>query len=279
MTSARWRRAKDLFVDASELPEAERVAFLDDACGDDHELRRQVERLLAGDRKAAADILDAGAPVDLLEEAMATGGSGTIGPFRILETLGEGGMGRVYLAEQTAPVQRRVALKLIKLGMDMDQVLARFEVERQALAMMEHDNIAKVFDAGTTETGQPYFVMEYVPGIPLTTHCDEQQLSTRERLELFTQVCAGVQHAHQKGVIHRDLKPSNILVTRQTGQAHLPKIIDFGIAKATDSGRILAATQFTVQGQVVGTPQYMSPSRRTRPPATSTPGPTSFPWG
>ncbi|MEZ5966831.1 MAG: bifunctional serine/threonine-protein kinase/formylglycine-generating enzyme family protein [Planctomycetota bacterium] len=183
----------------------------------------------------------------------------TIGPYRILETLGEGGMGTVYLAEQREPVQRRVALKVIKLGMDSKQVLARFQAERQALALMNHDCIAKVFDAGTTERGQPYFAMEHVPGVPITEHCDRHELSVDERLSLFKKVCAGVQHAHQKGVIHRDLKPSNVLVTVAQGEAG-PKIIDFGIARATDH-RLIAATLFTEQGMLLGTPEYMSPEQ------------------
>jgi serine/threonine protein kinase len=182
-----------------------------------------------------------------------------IGPYRILETLGEGGMGTVYLAEQDHPVRRRVALKVIKPGMDTRQVLARFEAERQALALMNHDNIAKVFDAGSTETGQPYFVMEHVAGLPITEHCDRNRLTTAERLELLAQVCAGVQHAHHKGVIHRDLKPSNVLVTVDQGRA-VPKIIDFGLARATEH-RLVEATLFTQHGLLLGTPEYMSPEQ------------------
>src|SRR5712691_3747022 len=155
----------------------------------------------------------------------------TIGPYRLLQQVGEGGMGEVWLAEQTSPVRRQVALKLIKAGMDTAHVVARFEAERQALAVMDHPAIAKVFDAGATPQGRPYFVMEYVRGEPITTYCNRQRLSTRERLNLFLQVCDGVQHAHQKGIIHRDLKPSNILVTLLDGHA-VPKIIDFGVAKA-----------------------------------------------
>jgi serine/threonine protein kinase/formylglycine-generating enzyme required for sulfatase activity len=183
----------------------------------------------------------------------------SIGPYRILGVLGEGGMGIVYVAEQKHPIRRRVALKIIKLGMDSKQVVLRFEAERQALAMMEHDTIAKVFEAGTTESGQPYFAMEHVPGLPITEYCDRQQLSTEERLRIFQRVCAGVQHAHQKGIIHRDLKPNNVLVTEHQGQP-VPKIIDFGIAKATDH-RLTEATLFTSQGQIVGTPEYMSPEQ------------------
>ena len=157
-----------------------------------------------------------------------------IGPYKLLEQIGEGGMGVVYMAEQQTPVRRRVALKIIKPGMDTRQVIARFEAERQALAMMDHSNIARVLDAGATESGRPYFVMELVRGIPITEYCDQNNLPVRMRLELFVQVCHAVQHAHQKGIIHRDLKPSNVLVTVDDGRA-VPKIIDFGVAKATTS--------------------------------------------
>jgi len=179
--------------------------------------------------------------------------------YKLLEELGSGGMGVVYKAEQTKPIKRSVALKIIKLGMDTKQVVARFETERQALAVMDHPNIAKVFDGGTTETGRPYFVMEFIRGIPITEYCDKHKLTTRERLELFIQVCQAVQHAHQKGVIHRDLKPSNILVVVQEDQL-IPKIIDFGIAKATEH-RLTERTLFTEQGQLIGTPEYMSPEQ------------------
>ena len=182
-----------------------------------------------------------------------------IGPYWILDVLGQGGMGTVYLAEQREPVRRRVALKLIKLGMDTRSVLTRFEAERQALAIMEHDNIAKVFDAGATDKGRPYFVMEYIKGSPIQKYCDAQRLSIPGRLMLLQEVCAGVQHAHQKGVIHRDLKPSNILITVQGGKP-VPKIIDFGLARATDH-RLVEATMFTEKGQIVGTPEYMSPEQ------------------
>jgi len=179
--------------------------------------------------------------------------------YKLLEELGSGGMGVVYKAEQTKPIKRSVALKIIKLGMDTKQVVARFETERQALAVMDHPNIAKVFDGGATETGRPYFVMEFVRGIPITEYCDKHKLTTRERLELFIQVCQAVQHAHQKGVIHRDLKPSNILVVVQEDKL-IPKIIDFGIAKATEH-RLTERTLFTEQGQLIGTPEYMSPEQ------------------
>ena len=182
-----------------------------------------------------------------------------IGFYRILEVLGEGGMGIVYRAQQTKPIKREVALKLIKVGMDTKQVIARFESERQALALMDHPNVAKVFDAGATDQGRPYFVMELVHGLPITEHCDRHRLSIDQRLDLFIRTCEAIQHAHQKGIIHRDIKPSNILVEYRDGQA-TPKIIDFGVAKAT-SQRLTEKTLFTEQGQMVGTPVYMSPEQ------------------
>jgi non-specific serine/threonine protein kinase/serine/threonine-protein kinase len=185
--------------------------------------------------------------------------SGQIGPYRLLQKLGEGGMGEVWLAEQTEPVHRRVALKLIKAGMDTRQVVARFEAERQALAMMDHSSVAKVFDAGATPQGRPYFIMEYVKGVPITDYCDRHRLSIHERLDLFLLVCEGVQHAHQKAIIHRDLKPSNILVAEQDSR-RLPKIIDFGVAKATTQ-RLTERTMFTELGVLIGTPEYMSPEQ------------------
>jgi len=185
--------------------------------------------------------------------------SDQIGPYKILQELGEGGMGVVYLAEQREPIRRRVALKVIKLGMDTKQVVARFESERQALALMNHANVAKVFDAGATEQGRPYFVMEHVKGVPITEHCDLHRLTTKERLQLFMQVCEGVQHAHQKGIIHRDLKPFNVLVAIE-GDKAVPKIIDFGVAKATEH-RLTEQTVFTRLGQLIGTPEYMSPEQ------------------
>jgi serine/threonine protein kinase len=182
----------------------------------------------------------------------------TIGPYRVLSPLGEGGMGVVYLAEQQTP-HRRVALKVIKAGMDTRQVVARFEAERQALALMDHPNIATVFDAGETPAGRPYFAMEYVAGVPITDYCDRHQLSTRDRLALFLQVCSAIQHAHQKGVIHRDIKPSNVLVTLLEGTP-VPKVIDFGVAKAINQ-RLTEKTLFTQLGLLVGTPEYMSPEQ------------------
>ena len=182
-----------------------------------------------------------------------------IGPYKLLEQIGEGGMGLVYMAEQQQPVRRLVALKIIKPGMDSKQVIARFEAERQALAMMDHPNIAKVHDAGTTETGRPYFVMELVRGIPINEFCDQKRLTVRERLQLFVQVCQAVQHAHQKGIIHRDLKPTNVLVTMADTVA-FPKLLDFGIAKALGQS-LTDNTLHTGYSQLVGTPLYMSPEQ------------------
>src|SRR5213594_4271473 len=182
-----------------------------------------------------------------------------IGRYKLLQQIGEGGMGVVYMAEQEEPIRRRVALKIIKLGMDTRSVIARFEAERQALALMDQPNIAKVFDAGATDTGRPYFVMELVRGVPITKYCDEYKLSMRERLDLFSKVCQAIQHAHQKGIIHRDIKPSNILVTLHDG-VPVPKVIDFGIAKATQ-GRLTDHTLFTAFEQFIGTPAYMSPEQ------------------
>ncbi len=182
-----------------------------------------------------------------------------IGPYKLLQQIGEGGMGTVYMAEQTRPVQRKVALKIIKPGMDSRQVIARFEAERQALAMMDHQNIARVLDAGTTESGRPYFVMELVHGVPITQFCDDGKLTPRQRLELFVPVCQAIQHAHQKGIIHRDVKPSNVLVTMYDDKP-VPKVIDFGVAKAIEQ-RLTEKTMFTQFGALVGTFEYMSPEQ------------------
>src|SRR5579871_2346587 len=194
-----------------------------------------------------------------IDTAGATGGDDDFGRYQILRPLGEGGMGTVYLAEQREPIRRTVALKVVKLGMDTGQVLARFANERQALAMMDHPNIARIFDAGATPKGRPYFVMEYIEGVPITQYCDRNRIAIGQRLKLFLAVCRGVQHAHQKGVIHRDLKPSNVLVTEQEGMA-IPKVIDFGIAKATDQWAV-ENTLLTQFGQMVGTPEYASPEQ------------------
>ena len=244
---------------------AEQRAYLDRACGGDAALRAEVESLLAANAAAGEFLLrPAHIGASAAQRAMLlpplSEVSGTrIGRYKLLEQIGEGGFGVVWMAEQEEPVRRRVALKIIKLGMDTKEVLARFEAERQALAMMEHPNIASVFDGGATDTGRPYFVMELVKGIPITDYCDAAKLSTRERLDLFMQVCQAVQHAPQKGIIHRDLKPSNILVTVKDDRA-VPKVIDFGIAKATQA-RLTEKTIFTRLNQWIGTPAYMSPEQ------------------
>ena len=208
------------------------MRFLDQACGSDASLRTGVETLMRAHREAGA-FLGGAAVIDATQDQPPGVPAGTrIGPYKLLEEIGEGGMGLVFVAEQMQPVRRRVALKMIKPGMDTRQVLARFEAERQALALMDHPNIAKVHDAGSTDTGRPYFVMELVKGVPITEYCDAHQLTIRDRLGLFVSVCHAVQHAHQKGIIHRDLKPANVLVESHDGRP-VPKVIDFGIAKAT----------------------------------------------
>ena len=252
---------EEIFFAALEIEGRDaRSAFLDQACGDP-ELRRRVERLLARDAQASGFLESPAAPPTVtVESPRLSEGPGTvIGPYKLMEQIGEGGMGVVYVAEQTHPVRRKVALKVIKPGMDSRQVIARFEAERQALAMMDHPNIAKVHDGGTTESGRPYFVMELVRGLPITEYCDGDRLSIRERLELFVLVCRAVQHAHQKGIIHRDLKPSNILVTLHDG-VPVPKVIDFGVAKATGQS-LTEKSVYTAFTQLVGTPLYMSPEQ------------------
>jgi len=239
------------------VPE-ERAAFLDEACAGRPPLREAVDALLEEYKETSRR--EEKVPTVNTNRALGSEGAGTtVGRYKLLQKIGEGGCGIVFMAEQTEPVQRRVALKIIRLGMDTEEVVARFEAERQALAMMEHPNIAQVLDAGATPAGRPYFVMELVRGVPITKFCDEHQLNTEARLRLFIQVCQAVQHAHQKGVIHRDLKPSNILVTLHDG-VPVPKVIDFGIAKAT-AGRLTDKTLFTAFEQFVGTPAYMSPEQ------------------
>lgn len=262
MASPKHQRLEELFSVALEKESrAARNEFLEAACSDDADLRTHVEQLLKVHERVGT-FLDV-PPVDhdsTLEIHSPAAGSGTkIGRYRILQEIGEGGFGSVYMAEQAEPVRRTVALKIIKLGMDTKQVIARFEAERQALALMDHPNIARVLDAGATETGRPYFVMELVKGIAITKYCDRNKLSTRERLKLFLPVCHAVQHAHQKGVIHRDLKPNNVLVTLHDS-GPVPKVIDFGIAKAT-SQRLTDKTLFTGFQEFMGTPEYMSPDQ------------------
>ena len=243
-----------------ESPEA-RAAYLDEVCGPDLDLRRRVERLLDAQPKMGSflDSPAAGPTMTLPSPQVMEGPGIVIGPYKLLEQIGEGGMGIVYMAEQTQPVRRKVALKIIKPGMDTRHVIARFEAERQALAIMDHPNIAKVLDAGATESGRPYFVMELVRGIPITEYCDQHRLPINKRLDLFMQVCQAVQHAHQKGVIHRDIKPTNVLVTALDG-VPLPRVIDFGIAKATGQS-LTDKTLFTGFAQLIGTPLYMSPEQ------------------
>ncbi len=249
---------KAVFDEAVEIASpAERQAYLDRACAEDPGVRSNVEALLRA-YEAAGNFLENSAAT-VPEHPITEGPGAVIGPYKLLQQLGEGGMGAVFMAEQTQPVQRKVALKVIKPGMDSRQVLARFEAERQALALMDHPNIARVLDAGATESGLPYFVMELVKGVPITRYCDERRLTPRQRLELFVPVCRAVQHAHQKGIIHRDLKPSNVLVALYDGQP-VPKVIDFGVAKATGP-KLTERTLFTEFGQVVGTLEYMSPEQ------------------
>ncbi|MCG8511433.1 MAG: serine/threonine protein kinase, partial [Rhodospirillales bacterium] len=209
MSLQQRRRAEELFQVIADLPPEERTAYLNQHCDPDDALRAEVDSLLRHHDDDTPTFLSGPGVAPLDDEELI---GQCIGPYKILQRIGEGGFGKVYMAEQEQPVRRKVALKIIKLGMDTRQVIARFEAERQALAMMEHPNIARVFDAGATETGRPYFVMELVKGIPITVYCDQNSLSMRPRLELFMQVCRAVQHAHQKGVIHRDLKPSNIMM-------------------------------------------------------------------
>ena len=268
-----WKRIETLYQAALAQPIEQRAAFLLHSCPDDPQLRSEVQSLL----DQQADSFLEGSPLPSLvnqsdfedpfrtkpiaDQFVETGNSpgDRIGPYKLLAVIGQGGMGQVWLAEQQTPILRRVAIKLIKVGMDTREVIARFESERQALALMDHPAIAKVFDAGSTPQGRPYFVMEYVDGIPITDYCDKHLLTVRQRLELFIQVCQGVQHAHQKALIHRDLKPSNILVCEIDGRP-IPRIIDFGVAKAI-SQRLSAQSMYTRVGTLVGTVGYMSPEQ------------------
>jgi serine/threonine protein kinase len=268
-----------LFNAVRELPDPEaRRAYLDTVCLGDPALRARIDELLAAEAEAeqfftegslavsfagraappswSASTVGEAAPRGLLdEESVGT----RIGRYKLVQKIGEGGCGVVYMAEQEEPVRRRVALKIIKLGMETKSVIARFEAERQALAMMDHPNIARVFDAGATDRGSPYFVMELVRGVRITKYCDKNHLSIRQRLDLFIQICHAIQHAHQKGIIHRDIKPSNIMVALHDG-VPVPKVIDFGISKATDA-RLADGTSFTAYAQIIGTPDYMSPEQ------------------
>ena len=272
MDPARYERLAELFELACALDPAEREAFLATEC-DDETLRAEVLGLVAHDERPHPGLSESDAArAQLVREALSSQGDEQragatrprrtptrIGPYKLIEKIGEGGMGEVYVAQQLQPVERRVALKLIKRGMDSAAVVARFEAERQALARMSHPNVTPVLDGGTTDDGRSYFVMEYVAGETLTTYCDRRRLSTRMRLGLFLDVCRGVEHAHQKGLIHRDLKPNNLLVTEQDG-GPVPKVIDFGVARAT-TGRLGQGSLHTMAGQVIGTPDYMSPEQ------------------
>jgi serine/threonine protein kinase len=249
---------EDIFEAALELPAAERAAFLDRACAGDAARRARIAALLAGHAAAAASFLE-DSPTTRPPARPEEQPGDVLGRYTLVRKIGDGGCGVVYLAEQREPLRRQVALKVIRLGMDTREVIARFEGERQALAMMDHPDIARVFDAGTTENGRPFFVMEFVDGVPITKFCDDHALDMTARLELFARICGALQHAHQKGIIHRDLKPSNILVTAREG-VPAPKIIDFGIAKATH-GRLTEHTLLTGFGQLIGTPAYMSPEQ------------------
>jgi serine/threonine protein kinase len=267
------RDIETIVQDARALQGPERESFLREACGENAELRAKVEALLAADDAATQAVSDATEMETIDSDPMTPSGRSSgatkvvaaesagemIGRYKLLQKIGEGGFGSVWMAEQNEPVVRRVAIKVIKLGMDTKQVIARFEAERQALAMMDHPNIARVLDAGATDAGRPYFVMEYIRGVPVLEYCDSKKLDTAARLELFNQICHAIQHAHQKGIIHRDIKPSNVLVTMHDGVA-VPKVIDFGIAKATNQ-RLTEKTLFTEHHQMIGTPAYMSPEQ------------------
>jgi serine/threonine protein kinase len=273
------RQVEDaLFLAALDLSALDaRKQFLDKACAGDDGLRATVEAMLATHARAEKFFAKGSSALQLPDAGLMSPLSGSqpnekpkvrlpdeqigkpINQYKILQRIGEGGCGVVYMAEQEKPIRRRVALKVIKLGMDTKSVIARFDAERQALALMDHPNIARVLDAGTTETGRPYFVMELVRGVRITEYCDQNNLDTRQRLGLFIQICQAIQHAHQKGVIHRDIKPSNILVTLHDG-VPVPKVIDFGIAKAIE-GRLTDQTLFTAYEQIIGTPAYMSPEQ------------------
>ncbi|PHS02230.1 MAG: hypothetical protein COA78_21690 [Blastopirellula sp.] len=252
---------EDIFRVAHEItsPEA-RMAYLKQVCRDANEVERVVELLKAGSEdQSFLENGPAGLDATEMHTSVTEKAGESVGPYKLLQQIGEGGFGVVYMAEQTRPVRRKVALKVIKPGMDTKEVIARFEAERQALALMDHPNIAKIFDGGTTRSGRPYFVMELVKGIPLTKFCDENKMDLRRRLELFATVCKAIQHAHHKGVIHRDIKPSNVLVTLHDG-VPVPKVIDFGVSKAI-SQQLTEKTMFTAHGQMIGTPQYMSPEQ------------------
>ncbi|XZE55280.1 serine/threonine protein kinase [Planctomycetaceae bacterium SH139] len=264
------KQAKEIFFQALDHA-GDLEDFLRKACGGNAALLARFQELIAAHRNAGYFLtpsnLDetkesdqpAGPQPTGANSRMDTKPSDKVGPYTLLDQIGQGGMGSVWVAKQSEPIKRRVAIKLIKAGMDSGQVLGRFEAERQALAMMDHPNIARVFDGGVTEQGRPYFAMEYVKGVPLTEYCDQAKLSVRERLELFIPICQAVQHAHQKGIIHRDLKPTNILICLYDGKP-VPKVIDFGLAKAMHQS-LTEQSIYTAHGMMVGTPLYMSPEQ------------------
>jgi serine/threonine protein kinase len=257
MTTPQLSRIKELFGEAAAMEPGARAEFLARACGADDALRAEVVALLDAHDRSAGRL--GGPALAAPDEPISEGPGSRIGAYKLLELIGEGGFGSVFMAEQEHPIRRRVAIKVLKLGMDSRQVIARFEAERQALALMDHPNIARVLDAGATSTGRPFFVMELVRGVPITQFCDQANLSTAERLAVFVPVCHAIHHAHQKGIIHRDLKPTNVLVTLHDGKP-VPKVIDFGIAKAVEQ-RLTDKTLFTGFGQLIGTPAYMSPEQ------------------
>ena len=259
--TANQTEIKSIFGRVVAIGSAEqRAEYLQQACAGDPELRAEIESLLQAEQEAGSFLRERKpSPAVTVDEPPTERPGTVIGPCKLLEQIGEGGFGVVFIAEQHAPIRRKVALKVLKPGMDTRQVIARFEAERQALAIMDHPNIARVFDDGATPAGRPYFVMEFVKGVPITQFCDEQTLSPRQRLELFIPVCRAIQHAHQKGVIHRDLKPSNILVSRHD-TTPVVKVIDFGVAKALGQ-ELTDKTLFTGVAQIIGTPLYMSPEQ------------------
>ena len=259
------RRIEDqeIFEVARKIHSREtRQAYLRQVCGEDVACEERIQALLCAYEESNSFLesppAELGAAPTLGQPITEKPGT-VIDRYKLLEQVGEGGFGVVFMAEQEKPVRRKVALKIIKPGMDTKEVIARFEAERQTLALMDHPNIAKVLDGGATDSGRPYFVMELVHGIPMVEYCDQNNLTTQERLELFMQVCQAIQHAHQKGIIHRDIKPSNVMITLHDG-VPVPKIIDFGVAKATNQ-RLTEKTAFTRYGQMVGTPMYMSPEQ------------------
>lgn len=256
----------NIFTQALRLSLAERAAFLENACAGQEAMRQRIESLLRAFENSGEFLSTPAVGVEMADERERKVGEQPgdwVGRYKLLQQIGEGGCGVVFMAEQEVPLRRRVALKLVKPGMDTKSVLARFEAERQALALMDHANIAQIFDAGCTESGRPFFVMELVRGIKISEYCDQNSLSTKERLQLFVQVCSAVQDAHQKGIIHRDLKPSNILVTTSNEGKPVPKVIDFGIAKAATGQRLTDKTLFTAFEMLIGTPAYMSPEQAT----------------